>query len=165
MKRLQQIPSTHLFFLFTFGGLDRTGREVNGEHFSLLKHLFGLTGDLLCNTFFEKETFCVILFLFKIKNLDILLLYSRIIVAAAAVEKERSRRLTTAILNQVVREAVAFKAPPRTRGGKRGRVYYSTQVNFIWKDAFTFTIFHTRKTSNPFVLLLRRQEGHKLCPM
>lgn len=50
-------------------------------------------------------------------------------------EKERSRRLTTAILNQVVREAVAFKAPPRTRGGKRGRVYYSTQVNFIWEDA------------------------------
>ncbi|XP_049379249.1 uncharacterized protein LOC125844059 [Solanum stenotomum] len=52
----------------------------------------------------------------------------KIIVSAAAVEKERSRRLTTAILNQVVREAVAFKAPPRTRGGKRGRVYYSTQA-------------------------------------
>lgn len=43
-------------------------------------------------------------------------------------EKERSRRLTTATLNQVVREAVAFKPPPRTRGGKRGRVYYSTQA-------------------------------------
>ncbi|CAN4121013.1 unnamed protein product [Withania somnifera] len=52
----------------------------------------------------------------------------KIIVSAAAVVKERSRRLTTAILNQVVREAVAFKAPPRTRGGKRGRVYYSTQA-------------------------------------
>lgn len=52
----------------------------------------------------------------------------KIVVSAAAVEKERSRRLTTAILNQVVQEAVAFKAPPRTRGGKRGRVYYSTQA-------------------------------------
>ncbi|KAK4441465.1 GTPase Der [Sesamum alatum] len=52
----------------------------------------------------------------------------KIIVAASMVEKERSRRLSTAILNQVVREAVAFKAPPRTRGGKRGRVYYCTQA-------------------------------------
>ncbi|KZV56455.1 hypothetical protein F511_08353 [Dorcoceras hygrometricum] len=52
----------------------------------------------------------------------------KIIVAASMVEKERSRRLTTAILNQVVREAVAFKSPPRTRGGKRGRVYYCTQA-------------------------------------
>ncbi|KAE8037145.1 hypothetical protein FH972_009764 [Carpinus fangiana] len=52
----------------------------------------------------------------------------RVIVAASTVEKERSRRLGTSILNQVVREALAFKAPPRTRGGKRGRVYYCTQA-------------------------------------
>ncbi|KAI3461096.1 hypothetical protein Pfo_017759 [Paulownia fortunei] len=52
----------------------------------------------------------------------------KIIMAAAMVEKERSRRLSTAILNQVVREAVAFKSPPRTRGGKRGRLYYCTQA-------------------------------------
>lgn len=52
----------------------------------------------------------------------------KIIVAAGTVEKERSRRLSTAILNQVVHEAAAFKAPPRTRGGKRGRVYYCTQA-------------------------------------
>lgn len=52
----------------------------------------------------------------------------KIIVAASAVEKERSRRLTTAILNQVVQEALAFKSPPRTRGGKRGRVFYCTQA-------------------------------------
>ncbi|KAL2940945.1 GTPase Der [Bienertia sinuspersici] len=52
----------------------------------------------------------------------------KIMVAASIVEKERSRRLSTATLNQVVREAVAFKAPPRTRAGKRGRVYYCTQA-------------------------------------
>ncbi|KAL6908050.1 hypothetical protein ACP4OV_002220 [Aristida adscensionis] len=52
----------------------------------------------------------------------------KIISAAALVEKERSRRLGTSILNQVVREAMAFKPPPRTRGGKRGRVYYTTQA-------------------------------------
>ncbi|KAL5764891.1 hypothetical protein ACOSQ2_017485 [Xanthoceras sorbifolium] len=52
----------------------------------------------------------------------------KIVVAASTVEKERSRRLSTAILNQVVQEALAFKSPPRTRGGKRGHVYYCTQA-------------------------------------
>ncbi|OVA19412.1 GTP binding domain [Macleaya cordata] len=52
----------------------------------------------------------------------------KIIVAASVVEKERSRRLGTSILNQVVQEALAFKSPPRTRGGKRGRIYYTTQA-------------------------------------
>nr|CAN73088.1 hypothetical protein VITISV_030762 [Vitis vinifera] len=52
----------------------------------------------------------------------------KIIVAASTVEKERSRRLSTSILNQVVQEALAFKSPPRNRGGKRGRVYYCTQA-------------------------------------
>ncbi|XP_020526293.1 uncharacterized protein LOC18439984 isoform X2 [Amborella trichopoda] len=55
----------------------------------------------------------------------------KIIDAASMVERERSRRLGTSILNQVVQEALAFKAPPRTRGGKRGRVYYCTQENYI----------------------------------
>ncbi|XP_027180174.1 uncharacterized protein LOC113778856 [Coffea eugenioides] len=52
----------------------------------------------------------------------------KIIDAAGMVEKERKRRLTTATLNQLVQEAVVFKPPPRTRGGKRGRVYYCTQA-------------------------------------
>eukprot|EP01018_Ginkgo_biloba_P032777 Gb_22538 [translate_table: standard] len=52
----------------------------------------------------------------------------KIITAASSAEKERSRRLSTSILNQVVQEAVAFKPPPRSRGGKRGRVYYCTQA-------------------------------------
>lgn len=56
------------------------------------------------------------------------MLIARIIAAANMVEKERSRRLGTSILNQVVQEAALFKPPPRTRGGKRGRIYYTTQV-------------------------------------
>ncbi|KAM0937581.1 putative GTP-binding protein EngA [Dioscorea sansibarensis] len=52
----------------------------------------------------------------------------KIVGAASMVERERSRRLGTSILNQVVQEALAFKPPPRTRGGKRGRVYYCTQA-------------------------------------
>lgn len=60
----------------------------------------------------------------------------RIMVAASTVEKERSRRLGTSILNQVVQEALAFKSPPRTRGGKRGRVYYCTQVRLYAISCF-----------------------------
>ncbi|CAN6454161.1 unnamed protein product [Victoria cruziana] len=52
----------------------------------------------------------------------------KIISAASMVEQERSRRLGTSILNQLVREALAFKPPPKTRGGRRGRVYYTTQA-------------------------------------
>lgn len=52
----------------------------------------------------------------------------KIIAAADIVEKERSRRLTTSILNQVVHESAVFKPPPRTRGGRRGRIYYCTQA-------------------------------------
>lgn len=48
------------------------------------------------------------------------------------VEQERSRRLGTSILNQLVREALAFKPPPKTRGGRRGRVYYTTQVSSLF---------------------------------
>ncbi|KAL5981982.1 hypothetical protein ACLOJK_016049 [Asimina triloba] len=63
----------------------------------------------------------------------------KIIAAAGSVEKERSRRLGTSILNQVVHEALAFKAPPRTRGGKRGRVYYCTQAA-IHPPTFVFFV-------------------------
>ncbi|KAI5673575.1 hypothetical protein M9H77_13939 [Catharanthus roseus] len=75
----------------------------------------------------------------------------KIIVAAGMVEKERSRRLTTATLNQLVQEAVAFKPPPRTRGGRRGRVYYCTQAAirpptfvFFVNDAKLFTETYRR---------------------
>lgn len=107
--------------------------NVNVSHIPSCLHFFN-----------KKELFICLKYLLSINNLPKLsnivnigyftmlnfynLIWSRIIVTADAVEKERSRRLTTAILNQEVREAVAFKSPPRTRGGKRGRVYYCTQV-------------------------------------
>nr|CAD1822343.1 unnamed protein product [Ananas comosus var. bracteatus] len=46
---------------------------------------------------------------------------------AERIERE-GKGLGTSILNQVVQEALAFKPPPRTRGGKRGRIYYTTQA-------------------------------------
>lgn len=49
--------------------------------------------------------------------------------AILAAGEEHRRRISTATLNLVLREAVAWKAPPSQRGsGKQGRIYYATQA-------------------------------------
>ncbi|XP_014494325.1 uncharacterized protein LOC106756416 isoform X3 [Vigna radiata var. radiata] len=80
----------------------------------------------------------------------------KIIVAASEVEKERSRRLGTSILNQVVLEAVAFKPPPRTRGGKRGRVYYCTQAA-IRPPTFVFFVNDAKLFPETYRRYMERQ--------
>jgi GTP-binding protein len=54
---------------------------------------------------------------------------ARVLDAAAASAVEHRRRVSTATLNMVVREAAAWRAPPSTGGGRRGRVYYATQAS------------------------------------
>lgn len=56
-------------------------------------------------------------------------LWCRILDAASDAGKERCRRLSTAVLNQVIQEALTLKQPPTSHGGKKGRVYFCTQVN------------------------------------
>ncbi|KAL0921702.1 hypothetical protein M5K25_008802 [Dendrobium thyrsiflorum] len=80
----------------------------------------------------------------------------KIIDAASMVERERSRRLSTSILNQVVQEAVAFKPPPRTRGGKRGRVYYSTQAA-IRPPTFVFFVNDARLFPDTYRRYMEKQ--------
>ena len=53
----------------------------------------------------------------------------RILDAVAEAGAQHRRRVTTATLNLVVREAVGWRSPPSLRGDPRkGRIYYSTQV-------------------------------------
>ncbi|KAK4564236.1 hypothetical protein RGQ29_006352 [Quercus rubra] len=80
----------------------------------------------------------------------------KIIVAASTVEKERSRRLSTSILNQVVQESLAFKSPPRTRGGKRGRVYYCTQAA-IRPPTFVFFVNDEKLFSETYRRYMEKQ--------
>ncbi|XP_010257318.1 PREDICTED: uncharacterized protein LOC104597468 isoform X2 [Nelumbo nucifera] len=80
----------------------------------------------------------------------------KIIAAASMVEKERSRRLGTSILNQVIHEALAFKSPPRTRGGKRGRVYYSTQAA-IRPPTFVFFVNDAKLFSETYRRYMEKQ--------
>ncbi len=52
----------------------------------------------------------------------------KILEAAVQAGEQRCRRLPTATLNQVIRDAVTLKQPPTGRGGKKGRIYYCTQA-------------------------------------
>lgn len=39
------------------------------------------------------------------------------------------RRVSTAVINEVIEEAVSWHSPPVTRQGKQGKIYYGTQVS------------------------------------
>ena len=42
--------------------------------------------------------------------------------------REHKRRVSTAVINEVLQEAMSWHSPPTTRQGKQGRIYYGTQV-------------------------------------
>ena len=43
--------------------------------------------------------------------------------------EEHRRRVTTAVINEVLEEAVSWHSPPTSRQGKQGKIYYGTQVS------------------------------------
>ncbi|MFM6190171.1 MAG: ribosome biogenesis GTPase Der [Planktothrix sp.] len=43
--------------------------------------------------------------------------------------QSHERRVTTAVINEVIEEAVSWHSPPVTRQGKQGKIYYGTQVS------------------------------------
>ncbi|AAP99434.1 MULTISPECIES: ribosome biogenesis GTPase Der [Prochlorococcus] len=47
--------------------------------------------------------------------------------ASLAVEQHR-RRVSTSVVNEVVYDALSWRSPPTSRGGRQGRIYYATQV-------------------------------------
>jgi len=57
--------------------------------------------------------------------------------ALNAVNQHR-RRVTTSVVNEVLKESISWKSPPTKRSGKQGRLYYGTQVK---NQPPTFTLF------------------------
>jgi GTP-binding protein len=43
--------------------------------------------------------------------------------------QEHKRRVSTAVINEVLQEAISWHSPPATRQGKQGKIYYGTQVS------------------------------------
>ena len=42
--------------------------------------------------------------------------------------EQHRRRVSTSVVNEVLKEALSWRSPPTTRGGRQGRLYYGTQV-------------------------------------
>ena len=57
--------------------------------------------------------------------------------AIDAVDQHR-RRVTTSVVNEVIKEAISWRSPPTKRSGKQGKIYYGTQVR---NKPPTFTLF------------------------
>ena len=57
--------------------------------------------------------------------------------ALNAVNQHR-RRVTTSVVNEVLKDSLGWKSPPTKRSGKQGRLYYGTQVK---NQPPTFTLF------------------------
>lgn len=53
---------------------------------------------------------------------------SKVLGLADRALEQNSRRVSTAVLNEVLRDAMDWHRPPTTKQGKQGRVYYCTQV-------------------------------------
>ena len=52
--------------------------------------------------------------------------------------KPHRRRVTTSVVNEVLREAINWRSTPTKRSGKQGKIYYGTQVR---NKPPTFTLF------------------------
>jgi len=57
--------------------------------------------------------------------------------AKSAIDQHR-RRVTTSVVNEVIKDAITWRSPPTKRSGKQGRIYYGTQVK---NQPPTFSLF------------------------
>lgn len=74
-----------------------------------------------------------------------------------AAREQHQRRVSTAVLNEVLRDAVEWHKAPGNRGGKQGRIYYCTQVSsrpptiaFFVNDPRLFTDNYRRYMEGKF---------------
>ena len=75
--------------------------------------------------------------------------------AVLAVEQHR-RRVTTAVVNEVLQEALSWRSPPTTRGGRQGRLYYGTQVA-VRPPSFTLFVNEPKLFGDTYRRYVERQ--------
>jgi GTP-binding protein len=75
--------------------------------------------------------------------------------AALAVEQHR-RRVSTSVVNEVLQEALSWRSPPTTRGGRQGKVYYGTQVA-VRPPSFTLFVNDPRLFGDTYRRYVERQ--------
>ncbi len=75
--------------------------------------------------------------------------------ATLAVEQHR-RRVTTSVVNEVLTEALSWRSPPTSRGGRQGRLYYGTQVS-TRPPSFTLFVNEPKLFGESYRRYLERQ--------
>ena len=75
--------------------------------------------------------------------------------ALLAVEQHR-RRVTTSVVNEVLTEALSWRSPPTSRGGRPGRLYYGTQVA-VRPPSFTLFVNEPRLFGETYRRYVERQ--------
>jgi GTP-binding protein len=75
--------------------------------------------------------------------------------AMLAVEQHR-RRVTTSVVNEVLTEALSWRSPPTSRGGRQGRLYYGTQVA-VRPPSFTLFVNEPRLFGETYRRYVERQ--------
>jgi GTP-binding protein len=75
--------------------------------------------------------------------------------ALLAVEQHR-RRVTTSVVNEVLKEALSWRTPPSSRGGRQGRLYYGTQVS-VRPPSFTLFVNDPKLFGDTYRRYVERQ--------
>jgi len=75
--------------------------------------------------------------------------------ALLAVEQHR-RRVTTSVVNEVLTEALSWRTPPTSRGGRQGRLYYGTQVA-VRPPSFTLFVNEPKLFGDTYRRYVERQ--------
>ena len=71
------------------------------------------------------------------------------------------RRVSTAVINEVLAEAVSWHTPPTTRQGKQGKIYYGTQVS-IQPPAIALFVNEAERFGDNYRRYIERQFRQQL---
>ena len=71
------------------------------------------------------------------------------------------KRVSTAVINEVIEEAVSWHSPPTTRQGKQGKIYYGTQVA-IKPPTITLFVNEPKRIDNNYRRYMERQFRQQL---
>ncbi len=78
------------------------------------------------------------------------------------------KRVSTAVINEVIEEAVTWRTPPTSRQGKQGKIYYGTQVT-IKPPSITLFVNDPKRLDNNYRRYIenqfRKQLGFKGTPL
>ncbi|MDJ1178041.1 ribosome biogenesis GTPase Der [Roseofilum sp. BLCC_M91] len=74
---------------------------------------------------------------------------------------EHQRRVSTAIVNEVLQEAISWHTPPTNRQGKQGKIYYGTQVS-IQPPSFSIFVNDPKRLGENYRRYIEKQIRQQL---